>query len=215
MQQFPGERQQGGGGLARGLDLGLRGPGLQGRIDQDREAPPRLGGDAGPGGQDVGGLQGRQGDLVKEPAPVGQVLPNPERARLEDGARPDGVLLQIPAQFLGLDRAQGGDQAPGLRTLDRALAGRGRFIDQPGAGTGAAQTVGLVEAQVGQFQDQFLQGRVRRRRRRGPVGRQAPAERDQDGVQRRLDPAGCAAERAVERCLAEQVLQREQSGAVQ
>jgi len=95
------------------------------------------------------------------------------------------------------------------------LAGRGRFIDQPGAGTGAAQTVGLVEAQVGQFQDQFLQGRVRRRRRRGPVGRQAPAERDQDGVQRRLDPAGCAAERAVERCLAEQVLQREQSGAVQ
>ena len=37
------------------------------------------------------------------------------------------------------------------------LPRRGRLIDQPGAGRGAAHAVLLVELQVGELEDQFLQ----------------------------------------------------------
>ena len=95
--------------------------------------------------------------FVQEASPFHEVLLHLPRAVAEVMARPDGVVLQIPAQFPGLDGTDGSDEPPALRAGDFALARRGRLIDEPGAGGSAADAVLLVELQVGEFEDEFLQ----------------------------------------------------------
>nr|WP_236848904.1 hypothetical protein [Candidatus Thiodictyon syntrophicum] len=102
VEQFPGEGQQGGirsrGVPPRGLAGGT--PALL-----YRKASPGMGVSGGPGAQDLPGLRGRQCGLVECLAPFDQALLDPACPVLEIGARPDGVFLQIPTQFLGLDGA--------------------------------------------------------------------------------------------------------------
>ena len=56
------------------------------------------------------------------------------------------------------------------------LPRRGRLIDEPGASRGAAHAVLLVELQVGEFEDEFLQRLGLRLRRGGHVGREPLAQ---------------------------------------
>ena len=109
-------------------------------------------------------------------------------------AGPDGVLLQIPAQFPRLDGADGRDETPALRAGDFTLARRGRFIDEPGAGRGAAHAVLLVELQVGEFEDEFLQRLGLRLWQDGalPPGAACPSPRGSHSSPLRHRPPRCS-----------------------
>ena len=93
--------------------------------------------------------------------------------------------------------------------------GVGRFVDQAGAGGGAADAVLLVELQVGEFEHQFLQRLGLGLRRGRHVGGEPLAQGDEDRVHRRLDAARVAAHGDVNRFLAEELLQHAELGAVQ
>ena len=102
-----------------------------------------------------------------------------------------------------------------LRAVDLRLARRGRLIDEPGAGGGAAHAILLVELQVGEFEDEFLQRLGLGLRSGGNVRRKPLAHRDEDRVHRRLDAARVAAHGDVDRLLAEELLQHAELGAVE
>jgi hypothetical protein len=78
--------------------------------------------------------------------------------------------------------------------VDVRLAGCRRLINQPGAGGGAADAVLLVELQVGEFEDQFLQRLGLRLRSGSNISGIAFAERNEDRIHRRLDAARVAAD---------------------
>ena len=89
-------------------------------------------------------------------------------------------------------------------------------MDQPGAGRGAAHArAQVLVAQVREFQHQFFDGLGRRLRGRRHVGREAPAQGDQDGVECRVDAAGCAADGDIGGLGAEDLLQDPEPGAVE
>ena len=124
----------------------------------DREATPGVIADLLPGPHDVRGVGHGHRGLVQEPPPLDEVLLHVPRAVPEVVARPDGLFFQVPAQLLRFDGTDGCDEPPSLRAVDVWLARRGRLIDQPGAGGGAADAVLLVApADMGQsFKFQFL-----------------------------------------------------------
>jgi len=103
MQQLPGQAEQGGGRLTDGLCLLLGDASLRGRVDQDREAAAGAVADPRPGLQHIGGVLQRQYGLIELPAPNHQVLLDLVYLIPVEVTGPDGVVLQIPTQILGLD----------------------------------------------------------------------------------------------------------------
>ena len=170
--------------------------------------------DLRPGVHDVRRVGYGQRRCVQELSPLHEVLLDLPRAVPEILARPDGVLFQIPAQLLRLDRSEGCDEAPALRAVDVPLPRRGRLIDQPGASRGTADAVLLVELQVGELEDELFQRLGLRLRSDGHVGREPFAHCDEDRIQRRVDPARAAAHGNVNRFLAEEFFQHAELGAV-
>jgi len=149
----------------------------------------------GPGVQDIGRVLGGQRGAIDLTAPVDQARFDPPRSVRKKGAGPDGVFLQIPAQLLGLDRTQGGNQRPGVGARDRRPLGVGRAVAQPGGGAGPGNArLDLPDAEISQFQNQRFERADLGWGHGETVGRRAPVQRDQDGVQRRFDAAGAAVE---------------------
>ena len=104
------------------------------------------------------------------------------RAVPEVIAGPDRELFQIPAQFLRLDRPDGGRESPALVAADVRLTRRRGFVNEPGLSRGAPHAVLFFKLQVGEFQDEFLERigpglRARRQRRRISA---VPARRGSD-----------------------------------
>jgi len=124
-------------------------------------------------------------------------------------------VLQIPAQFPGFDGTDGRDEPPAPRAGHFTLPRRRRFIDEPGAGRRAAHAVFLVELQVGEFQDEFLQRPSGWLWRDGHFRREPLAHRDENRIHRRLDTTGGAAHGNVERFLVEQTFKDPEFRAVE
>jgi hypothetical protein len=99
--------------------------------------------------------------------------------------------------------------------VDVWLARRGRLIDQPGAGRGATDSVLLMEFQVGEFEDQFLQRLGVGLSDRGNIRGESLPRGNQDRIHRRLDSARVAAHGDVDRFLAEEFFQHAELRAVQ
>nr|WP_295384352.1 hypothetical protein [uncultured Thiodictyon sp.] len=161
-----------------------------------------------------------QGGLVQVLAPAREVLLDAPGALRELGAGPDGVFLQVPTQVVGLNGTQGGGEAPTARARHLALTGPvrtgPRLVDQAGAGRGAAHArAQVLVAQVGEFQHQFLDRLGRRLRGRRHVGREAAAQGGQDGVECRVDAAGCTADRDIGGFGTEDLFQDPEPGAVE
>jgi hypothetical protein len=219
VQQLPRQAEQQRRGFARTGDFGVGRTGLRRAVDPYRETPPAAVADLRPGLHDLRAMDDGNRRLVQALPPLGELLLDPARALLEVVAGPDGVFLQIPAQLLGLDRPRRRDQPPALRAADLALADRGRLIDQAGTGGGAADTVALLELQVAQFEDEFLQRLGPGLRRGSDVGRQAPAKGDEDRVHRGVDTdaaaASVAADGDVDRLLIEKRFQYTELGVIE
>ena len=113
------------------------------------------------------------------------------------------------------DGADGRDEPPALRAVDVGLTRRGRFIDQPGAGRGAALAVLLVELEVGELEHELFERLGLGLRRGRNVRREPLAQGDEDRIHRRLDAARVAADGDVNRLLAEELLQHAELGVVQ
>ena len=152
---------------------------------------------------------------VQQLAPRHQLLLHLQRPAFEIGARPDGVVLQIPAQFARFDRSGGRHQPPALGAVHAWLAWRGGFVDQPGPGRGAAHAIALLELEVGECEHELLQRLGLRLRQGGHVGGIPLAQGHEDWIDRRLNAAGITAERDVERLLAEEFLQHPGPGAIE
>ncbi len=215
VEQFPRQTEKSRRGFLGGEPLGFRRVGYERGIHMDGEAATRAVADLRPSLHDVRGVGYGDRGFVQALSPFHEVRFDFPRPIPEIVARPDGVFLQIPAQFLRLDGTEGRDEPPGLRTVDVRLTRRGGFVDQAGAGGGAADAVPLVELQVGEFEDQFLQRLGLGLRGGRDVGWFPQPQRDQDRVDRRLDPARAAAHGEVKRLLAEELLQHAELGAVQ
>ena len=125
VQQFPGQAEQerggfaGFGGFAGDGDFGLgrtgpgtiwlgcagiKSPGFERCIHLHGEATPGLGADPRPGIHHVRGVGQGQCRGVQQLAPLHEFLLNLLRPAFEIGARPDRVLLQIPAQVARFER---------------------------------------------------------------------------------------------------------------
>ena len=215
MKQLPRQAEQSGRDFLGGLDVGFGRACFERRVNMDGETAAGVIADLRPGLHDVRGVDQRHRRLVQELPPLHEVRLHLARPVLVIRGRPDGILLQIPAQVFCLDRPDGRDEAPVLRAVDVRLARRGRLIDQPGAGGGAAHAVLLVEFQVGELKDEFLQRLGLGLGRGSDVGGIAIAQRDEDRVHRRLDAARVAGHGDVDRFLAEELFQHAELGAVQ
>ena len=235
VQQFPGQAEQERGGFAGdgGFGLGRTGPGttwhgcagfnrtsferpgFERGIHLHGEATPGLVADPRPGIHHVRGVGQGQRHGVQLLAPLHQLLLHLMRSAFEIGARPDRVVLQIPAQIARFERSGGRDQPPALGAVHARLAWRGGFVDQPGPGRGAAHAIALLELEVGEFEHELLQRLGLRLRQDGHVGGIALAQGHEDWIDRRLNAAGITAERDVNRLLAEEFLQHPEPGAIE
>lgn len=215
VQQLPGQGEQGNGGLAC-LGLRLLGhPGLDVRVQVDREAPLGPGGDAGPGLQDIGGVLGGECGPVQGLAPGRQIRFDALGAIGEGPSGPDRVVLQVPAQVIGLDGTEWGDQAPTGQALDLPPERVRGLVEQPGAGAGAALAVLLDEAQVAELQDQLLHRRRCRLGLDGRIGREPSTQGNKDGADRGIEPAGNSGDGDVDGLLVEDRLQHAELGGVE
>ncbi|MEI2781737.1 MAG: hypothetical protein V9H25_10940 [Candidatus Competibacter sp.] len=215
VQQFPGQTEQSRCGFLGRERLGFRRVGFERGIHMDGEAAPRMSVDPRPSLHDVRGVGHGDRGFVQALSPFHEVRLDLPRPIPEVVARPDGVSLQIPAQILRFDGAERRDEAPTLRAVDIRLARRGRFVDQTGAGGGAADAIFLSKLQVGEFENEFLQRLGPGLRRGRHVGGEPLAHGDEDRVHRRFDAARVAAHGDVNRLLAEELLQHAELGAVQ
>jgi hypothetical protein len=206
VQKFPRQAEQECRRLAGGLHVGSRRAGFERCVDLDRETATGIG-DPRPGLHDVRRVGYGQRRIVQELSPFHEVLLDLARAIAEILARPDGVLFQIPTQFLGLDRPDRGDESPALRAMHVFLSRRSRLIDEPGASRCAAHAVLLIELQVGELEHELFQRLCLRLRFGGNVRGEPFAQCDEDRVQCRVDPARVAAQGNVNRLLAEERLE--------
>src|SRR5262245_19048947 len=101
--------------------------------------------DCPPGLHDVRGVSDRHRGMVQELPPLREILLYLARAGSKVMARPNGVLLQIPSQFLRLDGANGSDKSPWVRASHFWLFRRSRLVDEPGACRGTTGAVLLLE----------------------------------------------------------------------
>ncbi len=207
VEQFPRQAEQERGAFARGLRVGFGGAGFESRVEVDGEAAARMTVDLRPRLHHVRRVGDGHRGVVQKAAPLHEVLLHLPRALPEIVTRPDGIFFEIPAQFPGFDGADGRDEPPRLRTGDLTLAGRGGLIDEPGPRRGAADAILLVEFEIGEFEDEFLQRLGFGLGRRFRIGRQPLAHRDKDRIQRRLDPARSTSDRDIERLAVEELLQ--------
>ena len=137
------------------------------------------------------------------------------RAVVEVVARPNGVFLQIPTQFSCFDGSERSNEPPRLRAVDLRLSHCGWFIHQPGTSGGAAYAVLLMELQIGQFEDEFLQWLGLGLWFGGHIRTEPLAQRDQDRIHGGLDAARAAAHGDVKRFFAEELLQHTELSAIQ
>lgn len=215
MKQLPRQAEERGRDFLGGFDVGFERACFECRVNIDGETAAGVIADLRPGLHDVCGVNQRHRRLVQEPPPLHEVRFHLTRPVLVIRGRPDRVLLQIPAQVFCLDWSDRRDETPVLRAVDIRLSWRGRFIDQPGVGGGAAHAVLLAEFQVGQLEREFFQRLGFGLGRGSDVGGITFAERDEDCVHRRLDAARVAGHGDVDRLLAEELLQHAEFGAAQ
>ena len=156
VQQFPGQAEQERGGFLGGPHLGLGRTLFERDIHVDGETATSVLASLLPRLHHLFPVSHGHRGIVQKSPPLHEILLDLASAVLEIVARPDGVFLQIPTEFLGFDGTDGCGETPALRADDFALARRGRIIDQPGASGGAADAVLLVKLQVAQFEDEFL-----------------------------------------------------------
>jgi hypothetical protein len=130
-------------------------------------------------------------------------------------AGPDGVFLQIPTQLLRFDWADWGDELPTLFTVDIRLARKRRLINQSRAGGRATHTLVLIEFQISEFEDQFLQRLGLRLNGWGNISRKSFSQGHEQMIHRCFDSAGLAAHTEINRLLAEKVFQHTELRAVQ
>nr|VFK48352.1 MAG: hypothetical protein BECKTC1821D_GA0114238_105910 [Candidatus Kentron sp. TC]VFK55630.1 MAG: hypothetical protein BECKTC1821F_GA0114240_100761 [Candidatus Kentron sp. TC] len=139
------------------------------------------------------------------------------RARARMTETPTGqlaVFLQIPAEILGLDGAEGGQEAPAWAS-DFALGLCRRLVAEPGAGGGAGYAVLLPEFQVGEFEDEFLNGFGFGPGSGGDVQREPLAEGDEKRIDGRFDAARIAGDGDGVRLVAEDFPECAEPGAIQ
>jgi hypothetical protein len=215
VEQFPGKAEQKRGGLASPCDVGIGRAGDERRIDVDGEATSGLAVDRGPDARHVGRVFRRQGGTVQQLAPLDEVLFHVARPVAEVVAWPDGVLLQIPTQLLGLDGADRSGEPPALVAVNVRPAGCGRFVDESRTGRGAADAFFLVEIEIAEFENQFFKRFGLGLRHGSNIGRKTLAQGHEDRVNRRFDATRIAGHGDVDRFLLEELFQDAELGAVQ
>jgi hypothetical protein len=138
VEQFPRQTEQERGGFVRGIHFGLGCARFERGIHVDGETAARMPVDLRPRVHDVCRVGHGQRRCVQELSPFHETRLDLTRAVPKIFARPDGVFLQIPAQFLCLDRPDGRDEPPVLHAGNFTLPRRGRLINEPSASRGAA-----------------------------------------------------------------------------
>lgn len=137
-----------------------------------------------PGFERRAGGRGAHGG-VQRFAPLGELLFDALRPFLEYAARPVAIALEIPGQFLGLDRTERRREAVSLaRNLRRRI---GRVVRQRGERAGVTLPAGFLDRGVSQLQDQVRDRGGLPFRGRLPVVRKLHAQCGQQLGQRVAD----------------------------
>jgi hypothetical protein len=215
VEQFPGHLEEFCGGFLGDFNVSLGRAGFEHGIHMDEEAAPGMTADPRPSAHHVCGVRNWHRGIVQELSPLHEALLYLSRAIPEIAARPDGKLLQIPAQVVGFDRAHGRDEAPGLRAVDWRLPWHGRLIDEPCSGGGATLAVLLLEPKVGEFEEELLHGLGLWLRTGGDVGGETLAQRHEKRIHCGLDAARLATHGDIKRLLIEELLQHAEPGSIE